>query len=192
MTSRITGFALLAAMAMGCSSNTDNTTASPSASAQGTPAPAAEAAQQANGQQPGIAAQPGGPGAVAQNPAMSPGALPPGAQPGMAAPGAAPTGEAAKGDQPASDDELKSACKALCVRANACKPAAATSFSEETCFAGCSNVPSGKSAMRSNTDRMKSCSEKTDCNEFNTCMAAGRPASPPPGAGAPPAAPPAR
>jgi hypothetical protein len=187
MTSRIAGWTLLAVFAAGCSSKGSETTATaPTASAQATPAPAAEAGAQSN--RIGQVAQPG-PGAAAQAPAMNPGA------PGAAGDAANPPAQAATANaaaearlnDPATTDELKEACKLTCQRAVACKPANAA-MSEQSCVDSCSTAPNG-AAKRYAIEGMKRCHGKTDCNEFNSCMAGGAPAAPPPGAGPAPAAP---
>jgi hypothetical protein len=167
---------VVAVAATGCSSKSETT--APAVTTQA--APGAEAAQQPN-----VAAEAArAPAANAANPgaALPPGAaMPPGGAPvaGAQPPTAANPGEAqnpnasaeAKLSESVGGDELKTACKAVCQRANACKPAGA-SMSEDTCVESCGKVPSGE-AKRYATERMTNCSTKTDCGEFNACMAGG-------------------
>lgn len=170
MTSRIAACFVVAAAATGCSSKSETTAPAPAATTQ--------AALGADGaQQPNVAAEAGR--APAVNVANHGGAAAP---PGGANPGEAANANAAaeaKLSESVGGDELKTACKAVCQRANACKPAGA-SMSEDTCVEGCGKVPGGE-AKRYAVERMTNCSTKTDCSEFNACMANGAaPASPAP------------
>lgn len=178
MTSRFAGCWLVALAAIGCSSKGETSAPTPAATTQA--APGGDAATQPNA---AVEAQ-RAPGANAQNPnaALPPGATPPGATP---APGAnagdavnANAAAEAKLSETVADDEVKGACKAVCQRANACKPAGAN-LSEDSCVDSCMKVPSG-AAKRYSVQRMAGCAAKTDCNEFNSCMANGAaPAAPP-------------
>jgi len=187
MTSRFAACLMVAMAATGCSSKGETTPPAPAATTQ--------AALGADGaQQPNAASEAGrAPAANAANPggaALPPGAaMPPGGAPvaGAQPPTDANPGEAANANAAAEaklsesvgGDELKTACKAVCQRANACKPAGA-SMSEDTCVESCGKVPSGD-AKRYAVARMTNCSTKTDCGEFNACMAGGAaPTSPPP------------
>ncbi|MBM4375216.1 MAG: hypothetical protein FJ095_09040 [Deltaproteobacteria bacterium] len=188
MTSQFAACLVVAVAATGCSSKSETTAPAPAATTQA--ALGADGAQQPNaasevGRAPAVnAANPGGGAALPPGAAMPPGGAPvAGAQPPTAAnPGEAATANAAaeaKLSEPVGGDELKTACKAVCQRANACKPAGA-SMSEDTCVEGCGKVPGGE-AKRYAVERMTNCSTKTDCSEFNACMANGAaPASPAP------------
>ncbi|MBM4357040.1 MAG: hypothetical protein FJ096_02920 [Deltaproteobacteria bacterium] len=185
MTSRIAGWALLAVFAAGCSSKgSETTTAAPSGTAQATPAPDAAAQPNAVGQ-PNSVVQ-ASPGAIAQAPSPAPAAPGDAAQAPMQSATANAAAEAKLND-PVSTDELKEACKLTCQRAVACKPANAP-MTEQGCVDSCSTAPKG-AAKRYAIEGMKRCHGKTDCGEFNSCMAGGAPAAPPPGAGPAPVAP---
>lgn len=184
-TIQTSGMALFAVMAMGCSSKGETTAAATTASAQGAQAPAGAVAP--NGAPQVTGAQPGGPGAAMQNPGMSPGAgQPPAAGGDPAAAGTAAPG-AQGGGAEATAKELEAGCSALCKRAVACMPASGGKMTEASCVSGCSNPPSGKAAPRAAVQRMTKCAELTDCNAFNSCMAAPAPAAAPEGAPPPPA-----
>ncbi len=87
------------------------------------------------------------------------------------------------GSERVEGDELAAACSGLCKKAAACAPKEAH-MSEDICAKSCTAVPGGE-AKRVAVERMKICTDKSDCAAFSTCMAGGRAsATPPPAPGA--------
>lgn len=177
MTSRIAGWAVLAVLTAGCSSDSkDSGGAATTAAPQSAPAPAAVEAKP-NVE---VGTSPA-PGAAAAAPVANPGeasapsdaAIPP-AQAAATANAAAE----AKLNEPVSGDELASACKANCKRVIECMPKGAQ-FSNQQCIDSCGATPN-EGAKRYAIEQMKRCQAKTECNDFNSCMAGGAPAAAPP------------
>jgi hypothetical protein len=196
----VMGAALLALSA--CATGNTGSSGEPATNTQAQPQPNAAAAPQPNVAAPGVrageAAQPyagvprttqpiapgvnaGGPGL--DGPPADPNA-PNGPTPGVRATppeGATPPAGATKSpSERVSGDELTDACATLCKKAAACAPKEAR-MTEDVCAKNCAAVPGGQ-AMRMATERMKTCSEKPDCNAFSECMAGGRAFASPPAA----------
>ncbi len=185
MSNQLTGLALFAVMAMGCSSKGTETT------------PAGSATPQANPPAAGQVSPAAPPLLEAQRPPMGALQAPGDAKPAAdREPGAAAAGNAAVAGNPgagasdsANPDELSKACQALCTRAIACKPPEAK-MTEAGCVSSCTTPPDGKAAPRAAAVKMTKCAENTDCKAFDTCMGAPPLGATPPGAGAPGATPP--